>query len=225
MPQVTFIETMERAICRLYSNKAAFERLLYNAGMELPALDFDGNYNAAVSRCFRQAEGQPGKLGDIVEAALRDYKGNPELLSLAGKLGRSLAVKAATSAEELRGFLDLLRECRHLTRRELSRLYDELRGTADVSAMEESDRGGADIADAWYDLGQKLQYCMGQVQLYRVLLAAAANPAHRRVPGGPVRRTLAEVAADEATLIDYKLELFKALTVVVQSCQDLDRNR
>lgn len=227
MDQVGLIEKVERVLVKLYPDTGAFRRLAGNAKLNVPGLDFGGEYNSVLNDGLRRAEDQ-GKLDDILNAAMRDYEDNSDLLLLADDIkwtAKSPADRVATSAKELHAFLISLRGCRHLTRRELSKLDDKLQRTFELIETEESDRGNADAPGPWYDLDQNLQRCVGRLQLYRALLTASVKPARGRSPGAPEeRRTLAEVAADESTLIDAKQDLYNALTSVVQSCRDLDRD-
>jgi hypothetical protein len=218
--QVGLVETVERVLINLYSNRDTLERLVGNAQLDISKFNFDGDYRSALNRCLRQAN-DLGSMGDIIAAAKRDYPQNDALKRLADQLEleRPIAAQIATLAAELRGFLLLLRRSRHLTRREFNELEAVLLRTLDLTKMAESDpRQGDNASDQWYDLDQNLRLCLRQFQLYKELVDASVESTRRRLPGASVEHVpLAELAADKSTLIDAKLQLFDSLTAAVQS--------
>jgi hypothetical protein len=222
MDKVGLVESAERVLGDLYGDKDDLERLVDNAQLKTTEFNFDGNYRAVLNRCLRQAR-DLGRLNDIVQAARRDNPENAALKDLADKLAQltPAAADIATSAKELQSFLPLLRGSRHLTRREFNELEAGLQRTFDLAATAESDRRDGDIAsDQWHDLDQNLRFCVRQLQLYRELVDVSLNQARRRAPGATgERRPLGDLVADRLTLIDAKLQLFDALTGVVQSCE------
>jgi hypothetical protein len=224
MDQLALVENLERVLIDLYPNQGALERLLNHAKLTVTEFDFSGEYDAALNRCLRKAEGL-NKIEDVVRAALRDYPNNDGLKGLADNfdLERPIATSIATSAEELRGFLVLLRRSRHLTRGQFNKLDAGLQRTFDLTTIAESRRQDEGALDQWDDLDQNLKICVRQLQLYHELLDASMKPTRRRVPGASDERVpLAELAADKITLLDAKLQLLDALTAVVQSAQDTD---
>jgi hypothetical protein len=221
MVELGLVESVERVLIGLYRNSGALERLLSHAKLTITEFDFNGQYDVVLNRCLEAVKGQ-GKLDEVVKSALRDYPDNVELRGLSDRFDLEMPINAniAKSAERLSGFLVLLRRSRHLTRNEFKKLDAGLQHTFDLTTIAESRRKDGDVQDQWDDIDQKLTLCVRQLQLYRELVDASVT---RRVPGAVDERLpLAELAADKATLIDAKQQLWGALADVIQACQVAD---
>lgn len=221
MSEISLVESMERALCGLYKDQDAIERLLGNAMLDLNQFEFSGDHQSMVNRSLRKAQGL-GKLSDVIETALRDHPGHADLTGLRDKFNfeKPIAEQIPSMVKDLGGFRARLRQSRHLTRDQLNEFDATLQNIFARTEVTETqhDGGGADPGQ-WDELNRALLVCLGQFQYYRELLDASARSPRRHVSGALYTRIpLAEVAAEKMTLIQAKLDLLEALNEVIRAC-------
>ena len=221
MAEVGLVESVERVLCLLYKDQAAFERLLSHARLDLNQFEFSGDHQSMVNKCLRKAQGL-GKLPDVIEAALRDNKEHADLRGLLDEIDfkRPIEDQILSLVKALGGFRVPLQQSRHLTRNELNEFNSILQNIFDKTEIVESkpNDGGAN-SGRWDELNRALPACLGQFQFYLEVLNASVRSPHRRVSGALYARIpLADVASDKMTLIGAKLDLLEALDEVLHAC-------